>query len=104
MNQAHIHRFCNILNTKLNSPQLENKTIYYTSDNHPHKVANAVFLLAAWCVLQLNVTPKEAFEPFKYLKLSYWHDATPTPCDFKLTVLDTLHGIRLKYPKKRFMV
>ncbi|KAJ1440170.1 hypothetical protein B484DRAFT_391464, partial [Ochromonadaceae sp. CCMP2298] len=35
----------------------------------------------------------QAFHPFKTLPFPPWHDATPSVCSYKLTILDTLRGL-----------
>lgn len=103
LNLGHLMRFCKLLNSKLDDPKLQDKTIVYFSGSHAHKRANSAFLICGWAILYLNKTPEEAYAPFRniYPPFPPWHDATPTVCHFNLTVLDTLRGLykahKLKY-------
>ena len=65
LNLGHLHKFLYILNNRLADPQLKDKTIYFYSGTHPHKRANAAFLIASWAMLCLHWTPEESFKPFK---------------------------------------
>lgn len=81
--------------SKLASPALRRKKIYYYSGVHPHRRANAVYLLSAYGVLYLNKTPEEAYRPFQNImpRLPSFHDASPGICTFDLTVLDVIKGL-----------
>jgi hypothetical protein len=50
---GHLYRYCQLLNNKLSDPKLNTKTIYHFSGNHPHKRANAAFLICAWQILYM---------------------------------------------------
>lgn len=65
LNLAHLYRFCVMLNNKLNDPKLKDKVIYFFSNTHAHKRANAVYLICSWALMFLNKSPEEAFGPFK---------------------------------------
>mmetsp|Transcript_6618 Transcript_6618/g.11135 ORF Transcript_6618/g.11135 Transcript_6618/m.11135 type:complete len:469 (-) Transcript_6618:168-1574(-) len=95
LNMGHVYRFCVLLNNKLKDPKLKDKLIYFYSAEHPHKRTNAVFLICAWSILCMNRMPDEAFAPFKNYPQPFppWHDATPSVCHFKLSILDTLWGL-----------
>lgn len=96
LNLGHVYRFCILVNTKLKDTKLKDKTIYYYSSAHPHKRTNAAFLICAWAMFNLNLSPDDAFKHFKNFHLTFppWHDATPTVCTYKLTILDTLRGLQ----------
>lgn len=89
--------------SKLSSPALRRKKIYYYSGSHPHKRANAIYLLSAYGVLYLNKTPEEAYRPFQGImpRLQPFHDASPGICTYDLTVLDVIKGLYKAY-KNRF--
>ena len=116
---GNVVRFCSLLGRKLADPRLADKVsrthvasaltlrqvLVYFSDPHPHRKANAVFLLAAWSVLcrgTVRVTalsadgpglsPEQSMLPFQELALPLWHDATAGYCSFRLSLLDTLRG------------
>lgn len=94
LNLGQLYRFCVIVNTKLSDSRLKDKVLYYYSSSHPHKRANAVFLMTAWALLCLDKSPDEAFKPFKGVApFPPWHDATPTSCTFNLTIMDTIRGL-----------
>ncbi|CAM9706470.1 unnamed protein product, partial [Ectocarpus fasciculatus] len=95
LNLGHLYRFCQVLNSKLADPRNKNKTIYYYSGTHGHRRTNAVYLICSWLVLQHEVTPEDAFRPFRNYSPSFipWHDATPCHCSFPLSILDTLRGL-----------
>lgn len=95
LNFGQLYRFCALLNSKLADQRLKDKVIYFFSGTHPHRRANAAFLISAWKILYHDKTPEEAFRPFKSSTMTFpaWHDATPTICAFNLTILDTLKGL-----------
>lgn len=95
LNLGHLYRYCQLLNNKLSDPKLNEKVIYHFSGNHPHKRANAAFLICGWQILYMNKLPEEAYAPFVGVHPPFppWHDATPGPCYFNLTVLHTLQGL-----------
>ena len=65
LNLGNVHKFLGILNNRLSDPHLKDKIIYFYSGVHPHKKANAAFLICTWAMLYLNLTPEESFRPFK---------------------------------------
>ena len=65
LNLGQTYRFCSMLNSKLADSRLKDKVIYYYSGTHPHRRANAAFLICAWCVLCLDKSADEAYRPFK---------------------------------------
>lgn len=102
LNLGMLYRFCVMVNSKLNDPKLKDKEIYYYSGHHAHKRANAMFLMSAWSVLFMRKTPEDAFKPFRSLPpVPSWHDASPGPCPFQLTIVDTLKGL-LKAAQHKF--
>lgn len=65
LNLGQTYRFCSMLNAKLVDPRLKEKVIYFYSGTHPHRRANAAFLISAWAILCLDKNPDEAFRPFR---------------------------------------
>lgn len=65
LNLAHVYRYCQMVNNKLNDSKLASKAIYHYSHTHAHKRTNAAFLICAWNMLYNQKTPEEAFRPFK---------------------------------------
>ena len=47
-------------------------------------------------MLYLNKTADEAYEPFQHIMPEFpsFHDASPCPCTFDLTVYDVLCGVQ----------
>lgn len=84
-----------MLNAKLSDPRNNNKVIYFYSGSHGHRRTNAVYLICSWLVLQHDVSPDDAFRPFKSYSPAFipWHDATPCHCPFPLSIMDTLRGL-----------
>ncbi len=90
-----MYRFCQLLNNKLSDPKLKDKAIVYYSGTHGNKRTNAVYLITSWLLLYYNLSPDDAFKPFRNYSPPFipWHDATPSHCSFLLTILDTLRGL-----------
>lgn len=95
LNLGQLYRFCQLLNSKLNSPKLSGKQIVYYSSTHPHKRTNAAYLISSYALLYLGRSPEEAYAPFDgvYPPFEPFHDASPCICTFRSTVLDTLRGM-----------
>ena len=95
LNLGQLYRFCAMLNGKLQSPELRDKTIYYYSSTHPHARANAAFLLGAWQILYLGRSPDEAYKPLDDYGPNFppFHDASPCACTYDVTVLHCLKGL-----------
>jgi cell division cycle 14 len=95
LNLGQLYRFCQLLNSKLNSPKLAGKMIVFYSSTHPHKRTNAAYLISSYALLYLGRSPEEAYSPFDgvYPPFEPFHDASPCICTFRSTVLDTLRGI-----------
>eukprot|EP01039_Chlorochromonas_danica_P018329 gene18329-22008_t len=96
LNLAHVYRYCMMVNNKLNDPKLAGKTIIHYSHTHAHKRTNAAFLICCWALLCDGRSPEDSFKPFRNYPAPFppWHDATPSPCSFVLTILDTLRGLQ----------
>lgn len=73
-----LYRFSQILSSKLTDRALAGKRIYMFSSPHQAQRANAVYLLAAYCLLFLGRTPEEALRPFARISppITPWHDAS----------------------------
>jgi cell division cycle 14 len=74
LNFGQLYRFCEILNNKLTDPKLKDKIIYLYSGTHPHRRANAAYLICSWSLLFLGKSPEEAFSPFRGVSppFPYW--------------------------------
>jgi cell division cycle 14 len=104
LNLAHVYRYCAMINSKLNDANLAGKTIIHYSHTHAHKRTNAAFLMCCWALLCDGRSPEDAFKPFRNYPVPFppWHDATPSPCSFVLTILDTLRGLQRAREHKFF--
>lgn len=87
-------RFCDKLNAKLASVPVGSE-IYFYSSSHSQRRANAIMLITAWTMIYLSRTPEEAYRPFRGIRPAPppFHDASPYPCTFRLTISDCLRGI-----------
>jgi len=95
LNLGHTYRFCLLMNKKLSDPRLKDKKIFFYCGSHGHRRANACHLICCWQIICLGKSPEEAFKPFRGCPpFPPWHDATPTICNFNLTILDSLRGLR----------
>ncbi len=113
---GHLYRFCQSLRMKLDDARKSNKVIIYYSSTHPYRMANSVYLIASFALLYLNNNSsimdaeqqllgaskrlqrfnnaEEAFAPFSKIQLPPFHDASPLPCSYHLSVLDCLRGLQ----------
>jgi cell division cycle 14 len=67
----------------------------YTGDA-PEMRTNCAFLLGAYLVVQMQMTPEEAWRPFdQFAPTTFcgFRDATLTGGDFPITILDCLRGL-----------
>jgi len=93
LNLGQTYRFCQMLGNKLNDPALKGKTIYYYCSNHPHRRTNSTFLLCAYGIMYLGLTPEQAYAPFSGISFPPFHDASPCACTYNLTIMDCLQGM-----------
>ena len=63
LNLGQLWRFCMKLNDKLQDPALKGKVIYFYCGQHPHRRANAAFLIAAWAMMYLGQARAPARAP-----------------------------------------
>jgi len=93
LNLGQCYRFYELMHKILNDPKLKNKTIYYYSSTNGKNRANAAYLICSYMMIYSNLTPGEAYLPFKNTSFPPFHDATPFECTYKLTVMDCLNGL-----------
>uniref|UniRef100_A0A7S2A3B9 protein-tyrosine-phosphatase n=2 Tax=Ditylum brightwellii TaxID=49249 RepID=A0A7S2A3B9_9STRA len=122
LNLGQLYRFCAKLNQKLSrgNTKYTEKILCFYSSTAPSKRANAIFLVCAWQVLYLDRTPEEAYHGFREnadmmslpskncssppaasvagpvvstMTLPPFHDASPCPCTYDLSILDCLRGM-----------
>ena len=72
LNLGHLYRYCQKLNDKLVDPGLRDYIIVYYSSAAPTKRTNAAYLICAWQILYLHLTPEDAFSGFKKGPRSPW--------------------------------
>ncbi|ETV90196.1 hypothetical protein H310_14970 [Aphanomyces invadans] len=104
LNLGHTFLFSQVLNDELSRVKpLGKKLVFYSSTDGKRK-ANAICILACWGILYNHMTAADAIAPFQKMlhTLPPFHDATPTMCVFKLTVLDCLCGLE-KALRHRFL-
>jgi cell division cycle 14 len=91
LNFGHLYRFI----TKLNHlyDQYPDRILVYYSSMDPCKRANATYLISAWRLLVQNLSPVDAIRGLDCTSIPPFHDASPGPCTYKLTILDCLRGI-----------
>lgn len=72
------------------------RRLHLVTGAHMHRRANAAYLIGAFLVLHLGMSPEEALRPFAGAAppLAPWHDASPGVDSFHLTTLDVLRGIK----------
>lgn len=64
LNLGQLHRFTTRLNRLLANARNDNTTVLFYSSTISQKRANAIFLVCAWQILELNRTPEEAYRGF----------------------------------------
>ncbi|EQC37591.1 hypothetical protein SDRG_05187 [Saprolegnia diclina VS20] len=93
LNLGQTFQFCHILNHEVAKAKASSKEIVFYSAHDGKRRANAICLLGCWGILFNGMSAVDAFAPFHGLALPSFHDATPSICLFKLTVLDCLRGL-----------
>ena len=98
LNLGQLYRFSQKLNSALANPRLKDKTIYFFSGTHPHRRTNAAALICSWSIVYLDLSPDEAYAPFRgvYPGFTPFHDATPITCTYNLTVRARGHATERK--------
>jgi len=93
-NLSHVIRFCSILNSKMNNPQLANKKIVLYSSTANDKRSNATYLMCMYMLIIHRMTPEEAFAPVQESlnQLQPYRDAGYGPATYWISVLDCLKG------------
>ena len=87
------HHFCQLLTRVLVSSASAGTGIVYYTSTKPTDITNAIYLLGAFLVLCLEVSPQDALEPFRNLlagpSVVGFRDATWMKSSFDLSLLDT---------------
>jgi len=71
LNLGQLHRFSTKLNKLLANARRDKTTVLFYSSTASNKRANAIFLVCAWQILELNRTPEEAFRGFSIEGYNY---------------------------------
>lgn len=74
LNLGQLWRFTNKLNKLLAKAEQDGSAVLFHSSAHDSKRANAIFLICAWQVLELNRSPEDAF--FGFSAVGYTPTAT----------------------------
>ncbi|KAJ1479822.1 dual specificity protein phosphatase, partial [Baffinella frigidus] len=89
--------FCRNLRDLLQDPRLAGRKVCYYTGPAAEDRTNAAFLLAAYCVLEMDMTPAEAWAPLARIQptpFKMFRDATHMESDFDLSVVDCLQGVK----------
>lgn len=94
-------QFCTVLSKMVHSALQTQRRIFFYSSPEPTFRANATCLLCCWGVLSNGMRPEDAVAKFSSMTFPPFHDASPTECEYKLTILDCIKGllkaVQLKY-------
>eukprot|EP00397_Hematodinium_sp_SG-2012_P013188 GEMP01013383.1.p1 GENE.GEMP01013383.1~~GEMP01013383.1.p1 ORF type:complete len:399 (+),score=78.49 GEMP01013383.1:196-1392(+) len=91
LNLAHTVRYCDYL---LNCLEKHSVVVHYTSD-HPHKRANAAYLMCAYQVIILHRAAEDACRCFNGVnQFTPFRDASCGPCAYECTILDCMQGLQ----------
>jgi len=96
LNLGMVYQFCKHLASKMDDHGLKGRRIVHVCSQDPHRRANAAFLMCAYQVIVMQRSPQVAYEPFSGVQPSFlgFRDALPRPCNFRLTILDCLEGLK----------
>ncbi|XP_030762540.1 dual specificity protein phosphatase CDC14B-like [Sitophilus oryzae] len=93
LNISCLYKYCTKLNKYLQYAKGVKGIVHYTC-NHPDKKANATFLIGAYCVIYLNMQPKNIMKMLQNVgPFRPFLDASQYPCQFTLKLLDCLQAI-----------
>ena len=96
VNLAAVVEFCWLVRSKLTDPRLGRRKCVYYAERDVAKRSNAIFLLAAFLVLDQGYSPADAVAVFDALGPHAFHgfrDALPGPNPFRLSLRDLLDGM-----------
>eukprot|EP00759_Apiculatamorpha_spiralis_P028932 PhF_6_TR31394/c0_g2_i1/m.45988/K06639/CDC14; cell division cycle 14 len=94
-NLAHVKIFISMLESLLDDPNLRGyKITYYVNGMNRQAVTNGACLVASYCLLRGGMTPSQAYQTVQPCAGYFipFHDASPYPCTFDLTVKDIIQG------------
>lgn len=89
-----IYKYCLIVDKLLEDPKHEKHVIYHHTSLIPAKRANSALLAAAYCMIRLQKTADEAWEPFLSApRFIPFRDASTEGSTFELYIIDCLKGL-----------
>lgn len=94
LNISCLYKYCNKLNTYLQSAPTIKRVIHYTSRNE-EKRSNAAFLMGAYAVIYLKMEPKQIMRILLSAGGSFRHfvDASQGLCQHTIRIVDCLNGL-----------
>merc|ERR1719491_733982 len=98
-------RYCRLLDEKFKEARDTGRYIVHFCSREPRMRSNAAFLICAYQVVVLHVSPEAAFSPFReYLPtfLPFCDASGQDFTGFDLTILDCLEGLQLAIRNKWF--
>ncbi|XP_034026453.1 dual specificity protein phosphatase CDC14B isoform X3 [Thalassophryne amazonica] len=95
LNLAMFYHFCCKLTKKLKSITLSRKKIIFYTCGDQKKQANAAYLIGSYAVMNLNMTPEEAYNLLVSRNSTYipFRDASFGTCMYNLNILDCLRAV-----------
>ena len=97
LNLSMLYRYCVKLNKKLKSYTLSKKKIVHYTTLDAHKRANSAYLIAAYAVIYLDMSPEEAYKPLvggSSPPFVPFRDASYGVSVYTITILDCLRGLQ----------
>jgi len=95
LNLNMVYRYCKILESKLQDPNLKAKRIVHFCSQDPKKRANAAFLICTFQLIALHKSAENSWAPFLsvYPPFLPFRDASAGVCTYHCTILDCLCGL-----------
>mmetsp|Transcript_23141 Transcript_23141/g.60472 ORF Transcript_23141/g.60472 Transcript_23141/m.60472 type:complete len:426 (+) Transcript_23141:282-1559(+) len=99
LNMAMLYRYCTRLSMLLKARQHEGKPIYHWTSSGARDAAartNAAYLISAYAVVILGLTPEEAYTPLASLEHTFvgFRDASyNATCAYRLPIIECLNGL-----------
>jgi len=88
-----MHRACEVIKDLLRTPRLAHAKIVCFTSTETADITNAMFLLGAFLVVHLDVTPEQAWICFREYASMPYRDATWSSSSFDLTLQHCWQGI-----------
>jgi cell division cycle 14 len=93
LNMAKLSQFMNILRHAIRSRK--GRKVVYSVPSSARSLANAVFLMGAYLIVELGFNSNDAWTCFSIVepKIEMYRDAQETPTNFKIEVIDCWRGL-----------